>query len=114
MAISYSMCWEDPLILLKALNISNRDNVLSIVSGGENLLAILLKNPNKLIGIDIKKEQIYLKNEIDYWFNNLNLIEGGIIHCGKFERYLSKFRRYCIPLIISKKKVSKFLSLNSL
>ena len=60
MAISYSLCWEDPLILLDALEISEKDNVLSIVSGGENILSLLLKNPKKIVGIDIKKEQIYL------------------------------------------------------
>ena len=54
------MCLEDPHILLQAVDISNEDDVLSIVSGGENLVAILLKNPRSLLGIDINIEQIYL------------------------------------------------------
>ena len=33
--------------------------------------------------------------EIEYWKNHNNFIDRGIIHCGKFERYLEKFRRYC-------------------
>ena len=154
MAISYSMCWEDPLVLSKALKISEQDNVLSIVSGGENILFLLLKNPKRVVGIDISKEQIYLtklkisciknlefeefvrfigikqfnnrleifnkvkkyleKEEIEYWKNHLTLIDKGIIHCGKFERYLAKFRRYCLPLIISKNRLNEFLSLDSL
>ena len=154
MKILYSMCWEDPEILLRALEISDKDNVLSIVSGGENLLAILLKNPKNILGIDVNKEQIYLaklkiaaiktlefeefvqflgfkpcKDRVDlfnkikedlieedreYWNNNPGAIRKGIIHCGKFERYLEKFRRYFLPLIISKNKIDKFIGLESL
>jgi S-adenosylmethionine-diacylglycerol 3-amino-3-carboxypropyl transferase len=153
MAISYSMCWEDPLILSEALEVSKQDSILSIVSGGENILSLLLKNPNKIVGIDIKKEQIYLtklkisciknlefdefarfigikpsnyrleifnnikkyleKEEAEYWENHLDIIKIGVINCGKFERYLAKFRKYCLPLIISKKKINKFLLLDS-
>jgi S-adenosylmethionine-diacylglycerol 3-amino-3-carboxypropyl transferase len=153
MAISYSMCWEDPLIMLEALDVSKRDTVLSIVSGGENLFSLMLNNPNRIIGIDIKKEQIFLtklkiaaiknldfnqfvqfigikdsgnremifsklkkglsKEEIDFWVNS-NLIKKGIIHAGKLERYLNKFRRYFLPLIISKGRINEFLSLESL
>ena len=152
--ILYSMCWEDPEILHRALEISDKDNVLSIVSGGENLLAILLKNPKNVLGIDINKEQIYLaklkiaaiknlgfeefvqflgfKNcnnridllnklkesltneEIKYWKNNIVAIRKGVIHCGKFERYLEKFRKYFLPLIISKKNIDNFINLESL
>lgn len=154
MAISYSMCWEDPLILLEGLNLSDKDDVLSIVSGGENVLAILLQKPNSLTGIDFKKEQIYLtklkitaiknldfeefvrfigftnsttrvkvfnklkihlEQEVsNYWNNNLESIKIGIIHCGKFEKYLNKFRTYCFPLIISKSRISQFLLLDTL
>lgn len=154
MAISYSMCWEDPLILIEGLKISSKDSVLSIVSGGENLFAILLNEPKNVVGIDLKKEQIFLtklkvsgiknldfeefgefighvksnrrlplferlKEDLDkeclnYWQNNLDLIKRGIIHCGKFERYLNKFLKYCLPLIISKNKIHQFLLLNTL
>ncbi len=54
------MCWEDPQILTKALHISKKDVVLSIASGGENVFALLLKNPKKVIAIDSNLEQIYL------------------------------------------------------
>ena len=154
MGIKYSMCWEDPDILNQALEISNKDDVLSIVSGGENLFAILLNNPKSLVGIDNNKEQIYLARlkiaaikalsfeefvqfigfndpgnrlnlfnkiklnltdeEIKYWKDHENLLHEGIIHCGKFERYLQKFRRYFLPLIISGDNIHQFLDLDSL
>ena len=54
------------------------------------------------------------KEEVDYWENNLDLIKSGIVNCGKFERYLEKFRKYFLPLIISKKRINEFLLLDSL
>lgn len=154
MGIQYSMCWEDPFILLKALNISEKDKILSIASGGENVLAMLLKNPKEIVAIDINKEQIYLlklklaaiknldfnefveflgflpsdkrieiytrirdelsKEEIEYWNNNLANIKTGVIHSGKFEKYLKIFRRFFLPLIVSKNKILNFLSLDTL
>ena len=154
MSISYSLCWEDPLILSEALKTSKEDSVLSIVAGGENIISLLLKNPKRIVGIDINKEQIYLtklkilciqnlkfdefgsfiglkfsnnrlevfnsikknleKEEVEYWENNLDLIKRGIVNCGKFERYLDKFRKYFLPLIISKKRINEFLLLSSL
>lgn len=154
MTISYSMCWEDPVILTQTLNITKNDSVLSIVSGGENIFALCIKQPKKLVGIDIKKEQIYLTKlkmaaikslefeefiefmgfkksnrrieifnkiksgltdgEVGYWNKNLRDVANGIIHCGKFESYLSKFRRYALPLIISKRRIEQFLKLDTL
>lgn len=154
MGILYSMCWEDPAILLEALNISERDRVLSICSGGENIFAILLKNPKRIIAIDINKEQIYLaklkvtaiKNlsyeefvqfigfkpyrnritlfnklkgdlsnkELDYWNNNIEKIRRGVVHSGKIERYLGKFRRFLLPFITSRTNLKNFIQLNTL
>ena len=58
--IKYSMCWEDPKLVTNGLNIKTSDNVLSIASGGENIFAILLKEPNELIALDNNTYQIYL------------------------------------------------------
>lgn len=153
MGISYSMCWEDPMVLSKALRVKKSDKVLSIVSGGENIFALLLKNPKQLVGVDSKKEQIYLtklkieairnlnyeefvsflgfkdsnsrisiyynlkknltKEEISFWDHNVNAIKKGIVHSGKLERYLNSFRKFALPVIISKKNIKQFLSLSS-
>jgi S-adenosylmethionine-diacylglycerol 3-amino-3-carboxypropyl transferase len=58
--IYYSQCWEDADILVKALNISQEDDVLSITSGGDNTLALLLQKPKTLTAIDINPAQNYL------------------------------------------------------
>ena len=56
--IRYSQVWEDAEILIKALKINEKDNVLSIASAGENALSMLIKNPNKVYAIDLSFNQI--------------------------------------------------------
>src|SRR5688572_4917731 len=58
--INYSQCWEDTELLLNALNISHNDIVLSITSGGDNTIALLLKKPKKIESIDFNNAQNYL------------------------------------------------------
>jgi S-adenosylmethionine-diacylglycerol 3-amino-3-carboxypropyl transferase len=58
--ISYAQCWEDPDVLIEGLNISDKDTVLSIASGGDNTFALLLKNPKQIIAVDQNPAQVYL------------------------------------------------------
>ncbi len=58
--INYSQCWEDPDILIQALKIDHSDSVLSITSGGDNTLALLLCKPKKITSIDMIPGQNYL------------------------------------------------------
>jgi len=151
--INYSQCWEDPLVLMKALKINQIDNIISITSGGDNTIALSLENPRSIIAIDANSAQNYLlelkveaiKNlsydvfleflgvsdsrrriEIflslkkylssdvrEWWENRLLLIKDGIINAGKFEKYLTFFRRKILPLIHSEKIVNKLLSLKT-
>ena len=49
------------------------------------------------------------------WFvNNMRVVEDGIIHSGKFEKYLNGFRKYLLPLVHSKQTVSRFVNQSSL
>ena len=58
--INYSQCWEDPEVLRSALDIKSEDSVLSITSGGDNTLALLLLDPQKIVSIDLNPAQNYL------------------------------------------------------
>lgn len=58
--INYSQCWEDPQILLEALSIHYNDCVLSVTSGGDNTLAILLAGPEKVFSVDLNVAQNHL------------------------------------------------------
>ena len=40
-----------------------------------------------------------------FWSKNQALIENGLIHQGKFERYLGTFRRFVLPLVHSRRTI---------
>ena len=56
----------------------------------------------------IKKELSPACNS--FWNQNKEIIEQGVIHSGKFERYLQYFRKKVLPLIHSRKKVDQLLA----
>ncbi|MBD3883140.1 DUF3419 family protein [Phormidium tenue FACHB-886] len=56
--IRYAQCWEDTDILLKALAIQPGDTCLSIASAGDNTLALLSQNPERVIAIDLSAAQL--------------------------------------------------------
>ncbi len=49
-----------------------------------------------------------------YFETNLNLIERGIIHVGKFEHYFQLFRKFVIPAVTGTKNFQTFAKLNDL
>lgn len=50
---------------------------------------------------------------IAYWDVNTAVIEAGIVHHGKFEKYFQLFAKKVLPFIHSQKKVDHLLSLKS-
>ncbi len=50
----------------------------------------------------------------EYWDGQSAKLLKGIIHCGKFERYFSLFRRFVLPLIHNQKTIRRLLSASSL
>ncbi len=61
----------------------------------------------------------YLREELTeesrlYWDDNLGVIESGIIHSGKFEKYLRKFSQKVLPMIHSEKVISELFQEKSL
>lgn len=49
-----------------------------------------------------------------YWDSRRKEVHRGIIHCGKFEHYLSIFRRAILPLVHGENKVHQLLAVSSL
>lgn len=52
----YSLAWEDPRLDFKYLTIKDH-NVLMLTTGGCNVLNTLLKDPKKIVTVDISKNQ---------------------------------------------------------
>lgn len=58
--INYSQCWEDPDVLVKSLKVTELDDILSVTSGGDNVLTLALENPKSITAIDVNPTQNYL------------------------------------------------------
>src|SRR6185503_2469857 len=56
--IRYAQVWEDADVLLDALDIQSGDTCLSIASAGDNALAMLAKNPHRVVAIDLSSAQL--------------------------------------------------------
>ena len=56
--IRYAQCWEDADVLLEALDIRPGQVCLSIASAGDNTLAMLTRDPAKVIAVDLSPAQI--------------------------------------------------------
>jgi S-adenosylmethionine-diacylglycerol 3-amino-3-carboxypropyl transferase len=56
--IRYAQCWEDADILLEALDIQPKDVCISIASAGDNSLAMLSKNPARVVALDLSFAQL--------------------------------------------------------
>jgi len=148
--IRYANVWEDADNLLQALDVAPGSRIFSIASGGDNALALLLKNPQQLVVADVSQVQFYvtelkvkaiqylsytdtlaflgfekatnrllvfhrLKLHLSdecaaYLTANQVLIENGIIHAGKFERYFALFRKYILPLTQSRAAIAQLLA----
>ena len=56
--IRYANCWEDADILLEALDVKEKRTYLSIASAGDNTLAILSKDPQLVVAVDVSQAQL--------------------------------------------------------
>jgi len=56
----YSMTWEDPAEDAKVFPMGPNDVVLSLTSGGCNLLDMLIDGPQKVVGVDLNPCQNFL------------------------------------------------------
>ena len=56
--IRYAQVWEDADVLLEALDVGPGHVCVSIASAGDNALALLTRNPERVIAIDLSPAQI--------------------------------------------------------
>lgn len=57
-AIRYAQVWEDADILLEGLDVRPGDICVSIASAGDNALALLTKDPSRVIALDLSAAQL--------------------------------------------------------
>src|SRR5271157_5989884 len=56
--IRYAQCWEDADVLLAALEPGPGKRCLSIASAGDNTLALLSRNPESVLALDLSPAQL--------------------------------------------------------
>lgn len=56
--VLYAQCWEDADVLVEGLDVQPGDVCLSIASAGDNTLALLARDPGKVIAVDIDPAQL--------------------------------------------------------
>src|SRR5256885_1885937 len=56
--LRYAQVWEDADVLLDALDIQSGATCLTIASAGDNALAMLAKNPHRVVAIDLSPAQL--------------------------------------------------------
>ncbi|MEM6391272.1 MAG: DUF3419 family protein [Planctomycetota bacterium] len=57
-AIRYAQVWEDADVLLAGLDVQPGDTCLSIASAGDNALAMLTRDPERVIAVDLNLAQL--------------------------------------------------------
>lgn len=57
-AIRYAQVWEDADVLLAGLDVRPGDACLSIASAGDNALALLTRDPSRVIAVDLSPAQL--------------------------------------------------------
>ena len=56
--IRYAQCWEDADVLLEALDIEPGDVCVAIASAGDNAIAMLVRDPGRVVALDLSPAQI--------------------------------------------------------
>src|SRR5260370_42529121 len=56
--IRYAQCWEDAYVLLAALEPGPGKRCLSIASAGDNTLALLSRDPESVLALDLSPAQL--------------------------------------------------------
>ena len=102
--------WEDPSTLRRGARIKPGERVISVASGGDNVLSLLLDNPSLVVGVDYSPAQVHvceLKRlgikHLDYW-QFLCLIGIGEDHAGGLSRVdiYTKLLRKHLPEQVAK------------
>ncbi len=59
-SLVYNQIWEDPRVDMEALELDSDSRMLTIASGGCNILAYLTRKPASITAVDINRNHVYL------------------------------------------------------
>jgi S-adenosylmethionine-diacylglycerol 3-amino-3-carboxypropyl transferase len=74
----------------------------------------VIDQPQERLNLYQKIHHHLSKNSLDFWDNHPHLIRQGINYIGKFERYLTLFRKRFLPLIHSPDQIEQLFNLETI
>lgn len=100
-AFVYNQIWEDPRVDLEALELDARSRVLTISSGGCNVLNYLIEGPESVTAVDLNRYHIYLLELKIAALRSLPTHEDffAFFGEGKHPNNLRNYERYIAPLL---------------
>jgi S-adenosylmethionine-diacylglycerol 3-amino-3-carboxypropyl transferase len=151
--IIYSQVWEDPEIAIEGLRLGPDDDLVSLTSSGDNVMAMSLRRPRSITAIDFSAAQnalfrlklaalrtltwaeyvsflgarpsfnrvsVYrdrLRKELPddaraYFDSQEPVLAKGVIHAGRFQRYLSMFRDFILPVVHGRAVVEEMMTID--
>ena len=87
---------------MKAIQTFNYDDFLDFIGA---------RPSDNRIGLYRKIRSFLTEKSCNYWDNHQESIHSGIIHCGKFEQYFAKFRKYILSHIHTPDTVEKLFQM---
>lgn len=152
--VLYSQAWEDVAVARAALKIRPGDTVLAVAASGDNPLALLLDEPERLLAVDLNPAQTALvalkvaalrrlpaaavgpflgagddpvrpatydrlRPDLPaavarFWDERPADLARGVIHTGRFERYLDVFRRMVLRIVPGRPTLRAMLAATTL
>ncbi|MFM9903093.1 MAG: DUF3419 family protein [Pyrinomonadaceae bacterium] len=100
-AFVYNQIWEDPRVDLKALKFDGSSRILTISSGGCNVLNYLVEGPESITAVDLNRYHIYLLELKLAALKSLPTHEDffRFFGLGKHPQNLDNYRTYIAPAL---------------
>lgn len=73
-----------------------------------------VKNSTNRIHLFRKSKPFLMSTSYKWWLKHQVFIKRGIIHVGKFEKFITTFRKYILPFIHSKATINEFITAPSI
>lgn len=98
-AFVYNQIWEDPRVDLEALKLDKNSRVLTISSGGCNVLNYLIEDPESITAVDLNRYHIYLLRLKLAALKSLPYYEDffGFYGRGRCDENIDNYKTYIAP-----------------
>ncbi|MBI1337696.1 MAG: DUF3419 family protein [Phycisphaera sp.] len=92
----YNQIWEDPRVDIEAMQLTPNSRILTIASGGCNILNYLVEQPEKIVAVDLNRHHMHLTRLKIEALRHLPTHEDFFAFFGKADdkRNLTNYKKY--------------------